>query len=64
MKLSDYSTADYIPLTDGDITVWDENGYLGHSTNLTTYEVYVTGTATCIDDFEQQHLKDVLTDDL
>lgn len=38
--------------------------YLGHSTNLTTYEVYVTEMENCIDDIEPKHLKDVLTDDL
>lgn len=64
MKISDYSTADYIPLVNGDVTVWDEYGYLGHTTNLTMYELYVTETENCVCDIEQEHLKHVMTDDL
>lgn len=44
MKLNDYSHADYIPIIDGDLTIWDRYGYLGHTTNIASYETYVEDT--------------------
>jgi len=44
LKINDYSHSDYIPVMDGDVTIWDEFGYLGHSTNITSYEFYALET--------------------
>ncbi|KAH8265185.1 hypothetical protein KR026_010823, partial [Drosophila bipectinata] len=44
VKLNDYTNADYIPIEDGDIVVWESFGYLQHATNVTTYEDFADQT--------------------
>jgi len=44
LRLKDYSHADYIPIVDGDVTIWDSYTYLGHTTNLTSFETYIDKT--------------------
>ncbi|KAH8291738.1 hypothetical protein KR018_001182, partial [Drosophila ironensis] len=46
VKLNDYTNANYIPIVDGDIVVWESYGYLQHATNITTYEDYADQTET------------------
>lgn len=48
MKLTNYTHSDYIPVADGDVTIWDKYGYLRHTTNMTTYETYVEETKNTI----------------
>ncbi|KAH8394465.1 hypothetical protein KR222_010963, partial [Zaprionus bogoriensis] len=51
MKMTDYSTANYVPVTDGDVTIWNEYGYLGHTTNISAYEAYLRETKEQIGPF-------------
>jgi len=44
VKLNDYTNADYIPIEDNEIVIWESYGYLQHSTNMTTYEDYADQT--------------------
>jgi len=48
----------------GDVTIWDEFGYLGHSTNITSNEFYALETKTTIDTFTQDHMRRILTVDV
>ncbi|KAH8255065.1 hypothetical protein KR038_003796, partial [Drosophila bunnanda] len=43
-KITDYTTSNYIPIVDGDVTIWKEFQYLKHSTNLTMYSEIVKDT--------------------
>jgi len=33
-------------VTDGDVTIWDEYGYLRHTANITFYETYADETSS------------------
>ncbi len=61
-KITDYSHTDYIPIMDGNVTIWDE--YLGHMTNVTSYEIYADETKRTIDLLQKDHMKRILTTDL
>ena len=37
-RIINYSDAEYIPIYDGDIMVWEEYGYIKHTVNLTLYD--------------------------
>lgn len=64
MKLNDYSHADYIPIIDGDLTIWDRYGYLGHTSNITSYETYVEDTRRQLNYFGKDHMRNLITTDL
>lgn len=49
---------------DGDITLWDEYGYMGHTTNVTSYETYADETKLAMDSFVKEHMRRVLETDL
>ncbi|KAH8245919.1 hypothetical protein KR032_008175, partial [Drosophila birchii] len=46
VRLNDYTTADYIPIEDRDIVLWESYGYLQHAANLTSYKDYADQTET------------------
>jgi len=64
VKLTNYTTSDYIPVSDGDVIIWKEHGYLGHTTNLTSYETYVDETRRTLDLFNKDHERRVIATDL
>lgn len=44
IKLTDYSTSNYISVMDGEVTIWDEYKYIGHTTHVTSYQIYAEET--------------------
>jgi len=64
VKLNNYTNADYIPIVDGDIVIWDSYGYLQHSTNLTSYEDYADQTDAMTKTFTNDHRTQVISTDL
>jgi len=64
LRLKDYSHADYIPIVDGDVTIWDSYTYLGHTTNLTSFETYIEETWKLIDKLPKDHMRQVLKTDV
>lgn len=63
-KLTDYSNSDYIPLQDGDVTVWQDFDYLQHTTNLTTYMEIAKETKGLMTHFPLSHMKMLLDSDI
>lgn len=63
-KIIDYSHSDYIPILDGNAIVWNEYGYLRHTTNLTTYSEILDETKNAIEIFPQTHVKKILESDI
>lgn len=63
-KLTDYSNSDYIPLQDGDVTVWQNFDYLQHTTNLTTYMEIAKETKGLMTHFPLSHMKMLLDSDI
>jgi len=49
---------------DGDITLWDEYGYMANTTNVTSYESYADETKNAMDFFVREHMRRVLETDL
>jgi len=62
-KFNDYSHARYIPIEDGDVTIWDKFGYIGHSTNISSYETYAREARKILDLFTMDHMTKVLRTD-
>jgi len=42
--MTNYTTSNYIPIMDGDVTIWREFQYLKHSSNLTLFSELVKET--------------------
>ncbi|XP_032289313.1 retrovirus-related Env polyprotein from transposon gypsy isoform X1 [Drosophila virilis] len=59
-RVTDYSHADYIPIMDGDILLWDSYGYLRHTTNLTDYRTMTAETMKLTGKFPQSHMRKLL----
>lgn len=64
IKIIDYSHANYIPIYDGDITIWEDYGYLRHTVNLTMYDEMIKETDELTDIFPQSHMKKILVTDV
>ncbi|EDW33887.1 GL21954 [Drosophila persimilis] len=41
VTLTNYTNANYILIVDGDVLIWDNPGYLSHTTNIKSYEKFV-----------------------
>lgn len=59
----DYSHSNYIPVLDGDTTIWEDYGYLRHTTNLTIFHEILDDTERVIEIFPQTHVKKILESD-
>jgi len=64
VKLNEYTNADYIPIEDNEIVIWESYGYLQHSTNMTTYEDYVDQSETMTKTLTEDHRTPVIITDL
>lgn len=62
-RLNDYFHADYIPIVDDEVTIWDSYTYKGHTTNLTSFETYIEKTWKLIDKLPKDHMKQILKTD-
>ena len=62
-KIIDYSAAQYIPIHDGNIIVWEEYGYMGHTVNLTSYGSIIEKTSNLSKLLPQSHMKKILEAD-
>ena len=63
-KIIDYTHADYIPIYDGDIILWDDYGYIKHAANLTNFEDAINETNNLVDIFPKTHMKKILQNDV
>lgn len=63
-RLIDYSNAGYIPVTGGDLVIWESYGHIKHVTNLTLYERLKDETANATDHFPQTHMRKLLDADV
>ncbi len=63
-EAGNYTNSDYIPITDGDVVIWDSYGYFQHSTNITSYEDYADQTQKLTVGFTDDHRTPVVKADL
>lgn len=63
-KKTDYSSADYIPISDGDLTIWQGFDYFKHSTNLESYSTMASETKQLTNHFPLSHMKKLLDADV
>lgn len=63
-RIADYSQSDYIPISDGNVVVWESHGYLRHTTNLTEFARMVEETKGLSDSFPQSHMRKLLEIDV
>ena len=63
-RIINYSDAEYIPIYDGDIMVWEEYGYMKHTVNLTLYDEIIRDTGNLTGIFPQSHMKKILSADV
>lgn len=63
-KITDYSHADYIPIIDGNVIIWNETWTVRHTTNLTAYDTFVSETANLVEIFTVENMKKVLQADV
>lgn len=63
-KLTDYSNSNYIPVSDGYVTIWQDFEYLRHTTNLTLYSEVADDTERLKEHFPQSHMKKILDSDI
>lgn len=63
-RLIDYSNARYIPVTGGNLVIWEGFGHIKHATNLTLYELLNDETTDATDHFPQSHMKKLLQADI
>lgn len=57
-RVTDYTQADCIPIVD--ILLWDEYGYLRHTTNLTHYRTVTEETMKLTEMFPHSHMRKLL----
>lgn len=62
--MADYSQSDYIPISDGNVVVWESHGYLRHTTNLPEFARMVEETKGLSDSFPQSHMRKFLEIDV
>lgn len=62
--ITDYSRANYIPVIDGKVLVWEEFAYVRHSANLSEYRRVIDETDSMLDMFPQSHMKKLLSVDI
>lgn len=59
-RVTDYSHAQYIPITDGVALVWEQRNFLRHSSNLTEFSMMMKETTRLSDLFPESHMRKIL----
>ncbi|KPU81751.1 uncharacterized protein Dana_GF27280, partial [Drosophila ananassae] len=59
-RVTDYTHARYIPITDGTALVWEHRNYFRHSSNLTEFSIMIDETAKLSALFPQSHMRKLL----
>lgn len=62
--MTDYSNSDYIPIQDGDVTIWQNYDYIKHTTNLKTYMDIADETKRLTSHFPSSHMRVLLDSDI
>jgi len=62
--VTDYTHANYIPVIDGQVLVWEEYAYVRHSANLFEYRRVIDETNGMVDMFPESHMKKLLNIDI
>jgi len=59
-RITDFSHANYIPVVDGDVLVFEQRDLLKHSSNLSEFAVMIDETEKISESFPQSHMRKLL----
>nr|AAA28601.1 ORF3 [Drosophila virilis] len=59
-RITDFSHANYIPVFDGEVLVFDQRSYLRHSSNISEFVSMIDETERLSDSFPQSHMRKLL----
>lgn len=62
-EIIDYTHSDYIPISDGEVVLWDTYGHLKHVINLTEYSILVEESYQFLHIFPASHMINLLEAD-
>lgn len=63
-RISDYSRSNYIPILDGNVLVWERQGLIRHTSNLTEFTNIIDETDKLSELFPQSHMRKLLDVDI